>query len=117
MTKPPRIPRDWFAKLALREARRGDPGVLCARLSTRKPLTDEEIQFIVEVLQANAGKRQRSKLRAIERYLIAAQVDELIQGGMKKEAAVAEIMRLRGCKRRKVFDAIKNQPRGITYGD
>jgi hypothetical protein len=89
--------------------------VLCARLSIRKPLTDAEIQFIVDVLQANAGKRQKSRIRAIERYLIAAQVDDLVQGGMKKEAAVTEVMRLRGCKRRKVFDAIKNQPRGITY--
>ena len=90
--------------------------MLCVRLHSRKPLTDEEIQFIVDVLQANAGKRQKSRIRATERYLIAAQVDDLVKAGWKKEAAVDAVMRLRGCKRRKVFDAIKNHPREITYG-
>jgi hypothetical protein len=101
-----KLPPGWYAKYALEEAKRGDPSQLIGRLLSRRQLTDYEIQFIVEVLEKMGGKRQADRLRKIEQMLIAEQVEELIEDGMKKEAAIKKIGEYRGRSRRHVFKAI-----------
>ena len=101
-----RPPPGWYAKYALEEAKRGDPSQLIGRVLNRVRLSDDEIQFIVEALEATGGKRQADRLRKIEQMLIAEQVEELINTGIKKEAAIRAIADYRGRSRRHVFKAI-----------
>ena len=102
-----KLPPGWYAKHALEEAKRGDPGHLIGRLLNRRRLTDDEIQFIVDVLEKTGGKRQDDQLREIEQFLIASQVEDLMKDGTKKEAAITEVMRWRERSRRHVFNALK----------
>ena len=53
-----KLPPGWYAKHALEEAKRGDPGHLIGRLLSRRQLTDDEIQFIAEVLEKTGDKRR-----------------------------------------------------------
>ena len=102
-----KLPPGWYAQHALEEAKRGDPGHLIGRLLNRRRLTDDEIQFIVDVLEKTGGKRQADQLREIEQFLIASQVEDLMKDGTKKEAAITEVMRWRERSRRHVFNALK----------
>jgi hypothetical protein len=73
-----------------------------------EPLSDGETQFIVEALEATAGKRSADNLREIERFLIAEQVAGLMsEEGLLLKAAIEEVMRQRGRSRRHVFSALK----------
>lgn len=97
-----------FAKFALDEARRGDPYPLIGRLThaLQGNLSDDEIRFVIEVVEATEGKYGADKLREIERTLIAGQVEDLKAAGVKKGAA-DQVARQRGRSRRHIFDALK----------
>jgi hypothetical protein len=101
-----KLPPGWSAKHAIEEAKRGDPGHLIGRVLNRVRLSDGEIQFIVEALEATGGKRQADQLRDIEKMLIAEQIEDL-KSGMKSKQAIEEVMRQRGRSRRHVFTAIR----------
>jgi hypothetical protein len=98
-----------FARFALDEAQRGYPYPLIGRLTNAlrgSGLSDDEIQFIVEALEATEGKRGTDRLREIEQMLIAEQVEELSKSMSQKEA-IEEVMRQRDRSRRHVFNALK----------
>jgi hypothetical protein len=101
----------WFAEFALDAARHGDPHPLIGRLHVHlqggEPLSDGELQFIVEALEATAGKRSADNLRELERILIAEQVEALTSEGMLQKEAIDEVMRQRGRSRRHIFSALK----------
>ena len=103
-----KLPPDWFAEYALKEAKLGNPGHLIGRFLSRKTLSDGEIQFIVKALEATGGKRQADELREIEQFLIAEQVEGFMtENGLKQEAAIKAVMDWRGRSRRHVFNALK----------
>jgi len=99
-----------FAKFALDAAQHGDPYPLIGRLHVclqGGKLSDGELRFIVEALEATAGKRGGNNLREIERGLIAEQVEELTSGGAQQKEAISEVMRRSGRSRRYIFGALK----------
>jgi hypothetical protein len=105
-------PPDWFVKYGLDEAELGNPAPLIARLiialqhSTR-PLSDAEIWWIREVIEATGGKRWANNLREIEQMLITEQVEDLTKEMGKQESAIEEVMRQRARSRQTIFTAIK----------
>ena len=107
MVKSPEL----FARFALDAAQHGDPYPLIARLHVSlqwgKPLSDGELRFIIEALEATAGKRCADNLRKVEQMLIAEQVEGLTNDGMPQKKAISEVMRQRGRSRRHVFNALK----------
>jgi hypothetical protein len=95
-----------FARFAFDEARRGHPYPLIGRLTNAlqgSDLSDDEIRFIVDAVEATQSKYGADKLRDIERELIVAHVEDL--GSTKK--AAEEVARQRGRSRRHVFNALK----------
>jgi hypothetical protein len=107
----------WLAKYAAVWARNGDPYPLIARLvicnqRSSEPLTDDEFLFIRDVLEAKAGKKTSARLRQLEKQLIAAQYDGLIDDdGMKPKAAFEEVVAWRGRSPRTVRRAIQDYGR------
>jgi hypothetical protein len=86
---------------------RGNPGPLIAHFLSRKPLSDGEIQFIVEALEATGGKRQADELRELEKKLIALQVDALIdEDGLLPKQAIDEVAKHRGRSIRHIRTAL-----------
>ena len=101
----------WYDDFVFDEAQHGDPYPLIARLkfflqNGGKPPTAGEIEFVVKTLEATARKRGKDSLRNVEQALIALQVKTLKSEGKPLKVAVYEVMRRRGCSRRKVFAAI-----------
>jgi hypothetical protein len=102
-----------FAKYAAAWARDGDPYPVIARLSvcvqrSSEPLSDDEFLFIRDALEARAGKETNARLRQLEKQLIAAQYDGLIDDdGKKPKEAFDEVKTLRDCWPRTVRRAIK----------
>lgn len=118
MTKT--LPLGWYANYALEEAKRGDPGPLIARLMQalqgRGSLSDGEFWFVIEALEARESPDTRARLRNLERWLIAQQVDGLIdEEGRKSKKAVAEVAKDRGCSPRKVRGALKAHGKPRRY--
>jgi len=108
---------NWLSEMALREARRGDPDHLIARL---KVLLDRhndgdgalgqgEIDFIIEALEAKTGKYGRAKLRKIERALIKLQVEGLMDDGFTLKQAIANVINNRKVSRRTVYSALRGR--------
>jgi hypothetical protein len=95
-----------LARFALDEALRGDPYPLIGRLRCGARLSDGEMRFIVEALEATENKYGSAKLRELEAMLIAQQVEDLSKS-MSQEKAVEEVARQRGRSRRHVFTALK----------
>jgi hypothetical protein len=108
LRSPPPISPSSFVE----EARRGNPDLLIAHLRTGSAPTPVEIELFIELLEAKRGRRYHDKLHRIEQYLIAVQVHELTKELGKQEAAIRKVMELRGCKRRKVFAALKAHAEG-----
>jgi hypothetical protein len=110
MSKDGRI--ELLVKIVLSEARSGNLLPLIARFEGGR-LTDPEREFIIDFLERHQDKRRaKAELHPIEQDLIRGRVEDLIAGddkkkGVKTEAAVAQVMRERGCSRSKVFEAIK----------
>jgi hypothetical protein len=74
---------DWLAQNALEYARRGDPPQLIARLLHTlqrggEPLSRDEILFIIEALEATAGKEAKADLHRIDNDLMALRVEEFV---------------------------------------
>jgi hypothetical protein len=100
-----------LARFALDEARHGNPYPLIGRLNAclqQGALSDGELQFIVEALEAITKKHGADSLRRIEKILIAGQVEDLTNEGARQKGAVDEVMRRSGRSRRYVFNAIRN---------
>jgi hypothetical protein len=114
VAKPPAKPfmtMAEFAAYALREAKRGHTYPLIARVSWCSELTQGERQFIEDLLlEANRG-HGKAEVRRTESGLIRAHFDELIKNGSKVEAAVSEIMQVRGRSRAHVFKALQLKTR------
>jgi hypothetical protein len=72
-----------------------------------RPLSDAETWWIREALEATGGKRHVDNLREIEQMLITEQVEGLTEEMGKQEAAIEEVIRQRGRKRRHIFQALK----------
>jgi hypothetical protein len=107
-------PAGWtFAKYAYEAARRGDPYPLIARLTlalqaSNRPLTDVELHFIRDTLEVSAGKETNTRLRQLEKWLIAAQYDGLIdEDGLIPKNAFEDVKTWRGRGARTVRRAIK----------
>jgi hypothetical protein len=101
----------WYSAFVVDAARRGDPYPLIGRLRFLLhrggvPLSDGEIEFIVEALEATSGKLGADNLRKIERELIAGQVEDLKAAGLKKGVA-DQVARQRGRSRRHIFKALR----------
>jgi hypothetical protein len=102
-----------FAKYAAARARAGDPYPLIGRLlyvlqRADAPLSDDEIAFIREALEATANKRtDAAGLRLLELQLIARQVDGLIDvDGCEPKNAVDAVMLDRGRSLRHIRTAL-----------
>jgi hypothetical protein len=100
-----------LAKLALHEAKLGNPAPLITRLMialqhSTWPLSDDETWWIREALEATGNERRADNLREIEQMLITEQVEGLTEEMGKQEAAIAEVIRQRGRKRRYIFEAL-----------
>ena len=93
VTKQRRRTSDWLARHALAYARRGNPHPLIARLlfllqRGGEPLRRDETLFIIEALEATAGKELNADLRQLEKELIALRVEGLMieEGLLQKQA-------------------------------
>jgi hypothetical protein len=101
-----------FAKYAAARARAGDPYPLIVRLSvciqrSSEPLTDDEFRLIRDVLEVSAGKETNARLRQLDKQLIAAQYDGLIDDdGKKPKQAFDEVKAWRDLKPRTLRRAI-----------
>jgi hypothetical protein len=101
-----------LAKYAVARARAGDPYPLIGRLlyalqRTGAPLSDEEVAFVRDALEASAGKEASSQLRDLEKQLIARQVDGLVdENGLSPGEAVEEVRRDRNRSVRHVRTAL-----------
>jgi len=106
-----RKPPGPLARFALEEARLGNPYPLIGRLNAcllQDALSDGELRFIVEALEATTKKHGADSLRGIEKILIAGQVEDLTTEGARQKEAVDEVMRRSGRSRRYVFNAIRS---------
>jgi hypothetical protein len=107
------VPAGWAAKNAYEEARRGNPYPLAARLlialqHSSKPLSPEEFAFIRDALGATTGKETNARLRDLELWLIAQQVDGLIdEDGKSPKDAVDAVKRGRRRSVRHIRTALK----------
>jgi hypothetical protein len=105
--KPSTFDRGAADAYALREAKLGNTAVLAGYLRSPFPLTAEQREFLAELLERFEGKRGKDELRRIERELIRQQVEGLMkEEGLKKEAAIAEVMQWRGISRSKIYAAL-----------
>ena len=111
VTKQRRRTSDWLARHALAFARRGDPSPLIARLRLLhhggEPLRRDEIDFIIAVLEATAGKALSADLRQLEKKLIALQVEGLVtEDGLSQKEAIGIVQDERKRSVRYIKDAI-----------
>jgi hypothetical protein len=105
MSKTPPI-----AVFALHEARLGNHGPLIGRVLSGAPLTADERNYIAAALERRDGKRGRTALRQTEQARIRGDVESIKQEqGLKTEAAVAEVARLRGRRRSTIFAALNSK--------
>jgi hypothetical protein len=100
-----------LAAQVLREAKLGDTRNLADYLRAGYPVTPEHREFLAELLKRSDGKRGRAALRRQEKRLIALQVEGLIEEDLKTDAAVAEVMKLRGVSRATVYAALRESKR------
>jgi hypothetical protein len=117
-----KVPAGWTAaKYAYEEARHGNPYPLIARLAacvqrSSGPLSDDEFNFIRNVLEASAGKETNARLRQLEQRLIAQQVDGLIdEDGKSSKDAVDAVSRDRRRSARHVRTALKAYGKSRRY--
>ena len=82
----------------LAEAEGGDPEMLIAHLQSGhvRGLTRGEIDYLIKLLEPTRGKHYQDRLRAVEAYLVAAQVAHLESEGKKTDAAVDAVAKDRG---------------------
>jgi hypothetical protein len=71
-------------------------------------LTPAHRKFIAEALERLDGPRGKAEVRRLEKRLTRVFVEELISEGWKPEAAVHEIMRIRGYSRSYVYAALRS---------
>jgi hypothetical protein len=113
-----------YAGFALDEAKQGHPEPLIGRLRFflqhgGEALSDGEIQFIMDALQATAGPRSADNLRKVEQFLIASHVERLTKEGngdgkpLPRKAAVAEVMSQRHRSERHVKSALSAQGKKV----
>ncbi|MGO9701436.1 MAG: hypothetical protein ACLPKT_23940 [Methylocella sp.] len=101
------LPRGWYEDDCAREAQSGNPMPLIGYLrSGGSGLSPAMIDVIVEALETKRGKRYRDMVRQVGQCLIALRIEDLVHGGMKKEAAVEAVMEERNCSRRHIFNAL-----------
>jgi hypothetical protein len=117
-----KVPAGWTAaKYAYEEARHGNPYPLAARLmialqASNKPLSDDELRFIRDTLEASAGKETNALLRDLELQLIAQQVDGLIdEDGKSPKDAVDAVKRDRRRSVRHIRTALKAYGKSRRY--
>ena len=70
-------------------------------------LTRGEIDYLIKLLEPTRGKHYQDRLRAVEAYLVAAQVAHLESEGKKTDAAVDAVAKDRGISKRKVYAILK----------
>ena len=90
----------------LREARLGNPGPLISQLQTGSELGPLERDYLIELLERDAGRRYYDRLREVEWFLIAAQVDRRVREGEKQESVICDVMEKRNCGRTTIFKAL-----------
>jgi hypothetical protein len=93
-----------------RNARLGNPDPLILRLRD-SALSPAIVEVIVEALESLRGKGYRDVLRRIEQTQIARQIEHLVRKGVKQEAAVADVRKLRNCSRAHIYNAIRADKR------
>ena len=91
----------------LREAQLGYLAPLAGYVASGGELTAAHRQFIAEALERLEGPRGKAEVRAVEKQLIRLHLDNLMKQGWKREAAVHEVMRVRGHSRSTVYAARK----------
>jgi hypothetical protein len=102
----------WLARYAAVAARAGDPYPLITRLMicvqrSSEPLTDAELGFIRDALEATANTKTNARLRGLEKWLMAQQYDGLIDDdGKKPKAAFTEVKAWRDTSERTLRRAI-----------
>ena len=104
---------ELYSNVCAGEAQRGNPGPLIGYLQSGRSLSPAAIKVIVEALEAKRGKRYRDKLREVEQFLIAAQVERLVrEKDIKQEAAIETVVQERNRSRRHVYSAMKAHKQG-----
>jgi|SRR5262245_14920856 len=98
------------AAYVLREARLGNTAPLAGYVrfcAGRRSLPPELSEYLAELLERFERKRGKDEFRRIEKELIRQQVEGLMEEeGLKKEAAIAEVMQSRGISRSKIYAAL-----------
>lgn len=107
-------PKFSWSDYSASEARQGNPWPLISRMHGSAALSEDELKLVVEALEATAGKRGADLIRRTEAALIALQIEDLMAGGMKVQAAADLIAEERGRSRRHVYYAIATAKR--NYG-
>ena len=90
-----------------REAQLGHLAPLIGYVAAGLPLTPAHREFIAEALARLAGPRDKAEVRKAEKLLIRLHLDNLINEDWKAEAAVHEVMRIRGRSRSTVYGTRK----------
>jgi hypothetical protein len=116
---PPEVMEQWqrpplsLSEMRAREARDGKPDPLIFHLQNGGTLGPAEVELLIELLEAKRGKRYRDTLHDAEQSLIARHLESMVGDGMKQEAAIAEVSKARGRKRRYILKAkADNKRRG-----
>jgi hypothetical protein len=99
-----------IARVAIAEAKNGNPWPLISRLRSNR-LTEDELNYISES-GIRHGDRGRAYIREVRDVLICMQFKGLIDKGVKGEAAVATLQKQHGLKRSSLFDILKKSSRG-----
>lgn len=103
----------FLSEMRAREARGGQPDPLIFHLQNGGALGPAEIELLIELLEAKRGKRYRDTLHDAEQSLVARHLESMVGDGMKQEAAIAEVSKARGRKRRYILKAkADNKRRG-----
>jgi hypothetical protein len=113
VAKQQKLPPDWQAKHSFEEAQQGNPFPLIARVRRAlhrrgEPLSENEIAFVVDALEATIGKRARAELKRVKEALIAMQVDDQVADGKPLKNAIKDVAAKRGCAERTVNTARAN---------
>jgi hypothetical protein len=112
-----------LAMYAAARARAGDPypligNLLFALARAGNPLSDDEVIFIREALEATAGKQTHADLRERGLWLIARQVDGLIDDdGYEPKDAVNEVIRHRRRSLRHIRTALSKYGKPRRHRD
>jgi hypothetical protein len=96
-----------LAAYVLREAKLGNTEPLAGYLSSGGPVTAEQRKFLGELLRRVKGERGKDELRGLEKRLIAHDVKDFIEQGLRPKAAINEVMKLRGRSRATIYAALR----------